>query len=147
MSKSDHNNPHRSSASENRHTLFEFGQECPDDTACLGSVDCPTVPGSHFLLQVPESHQASSGGSPHLLWIPVLRSPGIPDEGTIFEGSATSVRLWFYAVYLTASIRCGISAKQLKRDLGVTYKTAWRMFSKIRSLLDQDEERPTVWHR
>ncbi len=35
--------------------------------------------------------------------------------------------------------RCGISAKQLERELGVTYKTAWRMANKIRSLL-QDED-------
>jgi len=58
--------------------------------------------------------------------------------GTIFENSATSLRLWFYAIYLMSSTRCGISAKQLERELGVTYKTAWRMFHKIRSLLDQD---------
>src|SRR5437764_4622427 len=59
-------------------------------------------------------------------------------RGTIFENSATSLRLWFYAMYLMASTRCGISAKQLERELGVTYKTAWRMFNRIRSLLDQD---------
>jgi transposase-like protein len=41
-------------------------------------------------------------------------------------------------MYLMSSTRCGISAKQLERELGVTYKTAWRMFHKIRSLLEQD---------
>lgn len=59
--------------------------------------------------------------------------------GTIFENSATSLKLWFYAIYLMSSTRCGISAKQLERELGVTYKTAWRMFHKIRSLLDQGD--------
>jgi transposase-like protein len=58
--------------------------------------------------------------------------------GTIFEDSATSLRLWFYAIYLMASTRCGISAKQMERELGVTYKTAWRMFNRIRSLLSED---------
>ena len=54
-------------------------------------------------------------------------------KGTIFEKSTTSLQLWFYAMFLMASTRCGISAKQLERELGVTYKTAWRMFNKIRT--------------
>jgi len=37
-----------------------------------------------------------------------------------------------------ASTRCGISAKQIQREMGVTYKTAWRMFRQIRSLLGED---------
>jgi transposase-like protein len=57
--------------------------------------------------------------------------------GTIFENSATSLRLWFQAINLMASTRCGISAKQLERELGVTYKTAWRMLNEVRSLFDQ----------
>jgi transposase-like protein len=55
--------------------------------------------------------------------------------GTIMEKSATPLKLWFYAMYLMASTRCGISAKQLERELGVTYKTAWRIFKQIRSML------------
>ena len=38
-------------------------------------------------------------------------------------------------MYLMTSTRCGISAKQLERELGVTYKTAWRMAREIRSEL------------
>jgi len=41
-------------------------------------------------------------------------------------------------MYLMTSTRCGISAKQLERELGVTYKTAYRMFQQIRSLLEED---------
>ena len=58
-----------------------------------------------------------------------------PLKGTIFEGSSTSLHLWFYAMYLITSTRCGISAKHLERELGVTYKTAWRMFNRIRNQL------------
>jgi len=63
-----------------------------------------------------------------------------PTAGTIFHKSSTSLHLWFYAMYIMASTRCGISAKQLERELGVTYKTAWRMFNLIRTqLMTQDE--------
>ena len=62
-----------------------------------------------------------------------------PMVGTIFERSTTSLHLWFYAIYLVASTRCGISAKQLERELGVTYKTAHRMMKKIRHHLMNDE--------
>jgi transposase-like protein len=62
-----------------------------------------------------------------------------PTAGTIFHKSSTSLHLWFYAMYLMTSTRCGISAKQLERELGVTYKTAWRMADLIRNrLMTQD---------
>ena len=61
-----------------------------------------------------------------------------PLAGTVFHKSSTSLHLWFYAIYLMTSTRCGIAAKQLERELGVTYKTAWRMFSLIRNRLMVD---------
>src|SRR6058998_1623677 len=64
-----------------------------------------------------------------------------PTAGTIFHKSSTSLHLWFYAMYLMASTRCGISAKQLERELGVTYKTAYRIAQKIRhELMAEDVE-------
>src|ERR671911_134332 len=65
-----------------------------------------------------------------------------PLVGTIFENSSTSLRLWFHAIFLMSQTRCGISAKQLERELGVTYKTAWRMANRIRSLLQDDDDEP-----
>lgn len=65
-----------------------------------------------------------------------------PTKGTIFEKSSTSLHLWFYAMYLMTSTRCGVSAKALERELGVTYKTAWRMFNKIRVQLMADDGEP-----
>jgi len=65
-------------------------------------------------------------------------------KGTIFEKSTTSLELWFYAIYLLTSTRCGISAKQLERELGVGYKTALRMIKRLQPKLigDRDEHRP-----
>ena len=62
-----------------------------------------------------------------------------PLAGTIFEKSTTPLDLWFFAMYLMAQTRSGTSAKQLERMLGVTYKTAWRMFKQIRLLMAQTD--------
>ncbi len=64
-----------------------------------------------------------------------------PTAGTIYHKSSTPLTDWFYAVFLMASTRCGISAKQLERELGVTYKTAWRMFHQIRSMLTESDDK------
>ena len=61
-----------------------------------------------------------------------------PMAGTIFEKSSTALRTWFYAMYQMSATRCGISAKQIQRETGVTYKTAWRMFKQIRTLMSED---------
>src|SRR5207253_1150384 len=61
-----------------------------------------------------------------------------PTAGTIFHKTTLSLQLWFYAIFLMASTRCGISAKQLEREIGVSNKTALRMFHQIRSLLHED---------
>lgn len=58
-----------------------------------------------------------------------------PCAGTIFEDSRTSLQLWFYAIYLFVTTRHGVSGKELERQLGVTYKTAWRMGQQIRQLM------------
>jgi len=63
-----------------------------------------------------------------------------PTAGTIFHKSTVSLQLWFWAVFLMSSTRCGISAKQLEREIGVTYKTAHRMFKQIRTLLSDEGE-------
>lgn len=62
-----------------------------------------------------------------------------PTAGTVFHKSTTSLQLWFWAIYLVSSSKCGISAKQLGREVGVTYKTAWRMLSEIRTRLGDDD--------
>src|SRR5580658_5210322 len=59
-----------------------------------------------------------------------------PTVGTPFEDSRTPLQLWFYAIYLFTTSRHGVPAKELERQLGVTYKTAWRMAHLIRQHME-----------
>jgi transposase-like protein len=58
--------------------------------------------------------------------------------GTIFEGSRIKIADWLMAIYLMCSSKKGISAHQLHRTLGVTYKTAWFMAHRIRYAMTQE---------
>ena len=138
MSKANRNAPTRSTASQSRYSLAEFDRDFPNDAACLdylvgelypNGIYCPVCQKitKHYRDKSRPSYSCEFCGHHEY-----------PMTGTIFQDSATSLRLWFYAMYLMASTRCGISAKQLERELGVTYKTAWRMFNKIRSLMAED---------
>ncbi|MGD0136530.1 MAG: IS1595 family transposase [Bryobacteraceae bacterium] len=62
-----------------------------------------------------------------------------PLAGTIFEKSSTSLQKWLHAMYQMGSSRCRISAKQIQRETSVTYKTAWRMFKKIRPIMSDGD--------
>lgn len=61
-----------------------------------------------------------------------------PTAGTIFHKSPTPLTTWFYVIYLIAQTRGGISAKQIQRETGVTYKCAWRMCKQVRDMLSED---------
>lgn len=58
-----------------------------------------------------------------------------PTADTIFHKSETSLKSWFFAIFLFAKSKNGVAAKELERQLGVTYKTAHRMGHKIRALM------------
>jgi transposase-like protein len=60
--------------------------------------------------------------------------------GTLFHDSKLPLWKWFLAVYLMCESKKGISANQLKRTLGVSYKTAWYLCHRIRSAMEGDDE-------
>lgn len=65
-----------------------------------------------------------------------------PTAGTPFHATRTSLRDWFYVMFLFCSKRNGVAAKEVERQIGVTYKTAWRMCHEIRKYMaavDGDE--------
>lgn len=62
-----------------------------------------------------------------------------PLANTIFHKSDTSLKKWFYAIFLFGVGKNGVSAKEIERHLGVTYKTAWRMAKQIRLMMQQGD--------
>ncbi|MBO6902609.1 MAG: IS1595 family transposase [Rhizobiaceae bacterium] len=58
-----------------------------------------------------------------------------PTAGTPFENTRTSLRDWFIVMLLFCTSRNGVSAKEVERTIGVTYKTAWRMCNLIRQYM------------
>ena len=141
----DRRNPIRARGSESTCSLMEFMREFPDDETCLRHIwrERFAADGDHAFCQRCERERVFKRydtAQKRPCWFCSACGNRIhPLKGTIFEGSSTSLHLWFYAMYLITSTRCGISAKHLERELGVTYKTAWRMFNKIRNhLMVQD---------
>jgi transposase-like protein len=131
-----------------RFTVADFFKRFPNDDACLEHLKEKQFPGGVAFCgkckQDRKHHRVTGRPAYSCDYCGSMISPM---AGTIFEKSSTSLRTWFYAMYLMGSTRCGISAKQIQRETGVTYKTAWRMFKQIRSLLsdgDMQLEGPTV---
>jgi transposase-like protein len=141
----DRNDPQRCASSDSRTSLMEFMRDFPDDAACLEwlwrerwsedgtHADCPKCKQRRAFKRYATTQRRQS-------WTCTKCGHHVhPTAGTIFHKSSTSLHLWFYALYLMTSTRCGISAKHLERELGVNYKTAWRMLNKIRNdLMDED---------
>lgn len=138
----DRNNPQRAASSDSQFSLMEFLREFPDDATCLEwlwrnrfaedghTAECPSCERERRFHKVKDRPAWDCDSCGHHLH---------PTAGTIFHKSSTSLHLWFYAMHLMTSTRCGISAKQLERELGVTYKTAWRMMNLIRGELMADD--------
>src|SRR5437868_5774665 len=144
----DRRNPIRAASSESTCYLFEFFREFPNDDACLLHLwrERFAPDGEHAFCQRCDTERVFKRyetAQRRPCWFCSACGFRIhPLVGTIFERSSTSLHLWFYAMYLITSTRCGISAKHLERELGVTYKTAWRMFNKIRNHVMNEEHSP-----
>src|SRR5215213_7778724 len=143
MPANDRNNPQRQHSSDSDFSLIEFMREYPDDAACLDRLwrDRFAPDGHHAHCPVCERERKFHRTKSRAAYTCDSCGKHVhPMKGTIFEKSTTSLQLWFYAMYLMASTRCGISAKQLERELGVGYKTAHRIMKKIRTELMDDED-------
>ena len=107
-----------------KYTITQFRAEFPTDDVCLDYIFKKKYPTLKAYKIAGRKDYADASGKQYS-----------PLAGTIFEKSSTKLTLWFYAIYLFAVSKNGVSAKELQRQLGVTYKTAWRMAKQIRSLM------------
>jgi transposase len=130
------------------YTFKEFQAEYPDDASCLRAImkvqyggteiicpDCGVETTFH-----PMTHRRAFACQEcgHHIY---------PCAETIFHKSSTNLTKWFFAMYLMTSTRHGVAAKELERQIGCTYKTAWRMAHELRKLMaSADDHGPLSGH-
>jgi transposase len=123
-------------------TLREFQNRFPTEDACLDHLfqvrygedfNCPKCgrPAKYSRVRGRRAYQCN--------W---CANNLYPTAGTPFDRTRTSLRDWFYVMFLFTTSRNGVAAKRVQREIGVTYKTAWRMCDQIRmymTSLDSDD--------
>ena len=125
-------------------TFYQFQRRFPDDEACLHHLmvtryggtetDCPKC-GQHSKFYRITRERAY--GCQH------CRYQIFPCAGTFMHRTHLPLHKWFYAMHLFSISRHGVSAKELERQLDVSYPTAWRMGHLIRKhMADTDGEWP-----
>jgi transposase len=128
--------PRRNPSKVEAFSVREFFERFPTEEACLEHLmelryglrhpcdKCLNLSTFHRLADRPAYTCAHCGANVH------------PCAGTIFQDTRTPLRMWFYAIYLFVTTRHGVSGKELQRQLGVTYKTAYRIGQQIRTLME-----------
>jgi len=121
-------------------SLFEFFQHCGTEAQCEAALEqarwpqgfrCPRCDGAaHCVLRVRARKTFQCNACHHQTSL---------IAGTIFEGTKLQLRVWFLAIYLISQAKTGRSALALKRDLGVSYPTAWLMHHKLmQAMVDRE---------
>jgi transposase-like protein/predicted RNA-binding Zn-ribbon protein involved in translation (DUF1610 family) len=132
-----------------KYTFKQFQTGFPDDAACLEAmmkvqfggtkITCPgcgAVEAQFHAMTKRRAYACQECG--HHIY---------PCAGTIFHKSSTKLTNWFFAMYLMTSTRHGVAAKELQRQIGCTYKTAWRMAHELRKLMaSADYQGPLSGH-
>ena len=128
-----------------KYTFKQFQAGYPDDRACLEKIMEEQYGGREFVCK--------ACGMPSKFHPMTKRRAYACDRcghhiypcvGTIFEKSRTKLTHWFFAMYLMTSTRHGVAAKELQRQIGCTYKTAWRMAHELRKLMAQADSHQSL---
>jgi transposase len=131
-----------------KYTFKQFQAEYPDDGACLEAImnvqfggtkiTCPGCGADSTFTKIANRRAYACQWCGHHIY---------PCAGTIFHKSSTKLTHWFFAMYLMTSTRHGVAAKELERQIGCTYKTAWRMAHELRKLMaNADNQDPMSGH-
>jgi transposase len=120
------------------YTIKDFDKMFPDEETCLEFLFKERYPNGAYCQKCDKVTPHYRIANRKVFSCQNCGSHISPTAETIFHKSATPLRSWFHAIFLMASTKTGISAKQLQRELGVTYKTAWRMFTQIRKLMSEN---------
>jgi len=114
-----------------KYTIDDFRKDYPNNSTCLEAIFNKNYSDAEGYYRVRDRMCYSHKTTRHQIY---------PLAGTIFEKTSTPLVLWFHAIYLFSASKNGVSAKELQRQLGVTYKCAWRMGHQIRKLMEQDTD-------
>ena len=122
------------------YTLADLNREFPNDDACLEYIKKQRWPNGVIKCEkcnIERKHYRVTGRTAYAC--DRCGNHTYPLQGTVFARSSTSLKTWFYVIYLTASTGYGIPAKRIQRETGVTYKTAWRALRQIRRLIVNEQ--------
>src|SRR6266853_5489869 len=122
------------------YTVADLHREFPNDAACLEYIKEQRWPNGVTKCRkcnIERKHSRVSGRTAYAC--DHCGNHIYPLKGTVFARSATSLKTWFYVMYLVTSAGRGITAKRIQRETGVTYKTAWRTLRQLRQLIVIEE--------
>lgn len=123
-------------AKDTKYGLQELRAEFPTDEACL-----------EYLFDTLHTRECSCGGryarmnGRKQFQCSKCRYQIAPMAGTIFQKTSTPLTLWFHAIFIFSNAKSGISAKEMERQLNVTYKCAYRILKLIRESLGQEKRK------
>jgi transposase-like protein len=119
-------------------SVREFFQRFPTEDACLEHIMDVRFGGTRFECSVCGKDSTHHKLEKRRTYVCASCGHHVnPTAGTILENTRTPLVSWFYAIYLFCTTRHGVSGKELQRQLGVTYKTAYRIGQQIRDLMSK----------
>ena len=121
-----------------RFTPNRFEKKFPDDAACLEWLRHYLYPKGIFCHRCQRRTKHHRIASRHSYSCDHCGHHLHPTLDTIYYRSHVPLKTWFYLIYRLTESHGRMSAKQIQQELGVTYKTAWRMRNRIRQMRSDD---------